>query len=110
MLGLDKDDGTKSFTLISLRNALIQLMESSYNVTNLVQATNIISSLSPALIPTGCNGLVFIDKLELSSAALRNLTAFNEENYKEKTYTGTTSPLGCGPPSQYVIKLSITSQ
>ena len=110
MLGLDKNDGTKSFTLISLRNALIQLMQSSYNVTDLVQATNIISSLSPALIPTGCNGLVFIDKLELSSAALRNLTAFNEENYKEKTYTGTTSPLGCGPPSQYVIKLSINTQ
>jgi len=110
ILGLDKEDGTTSFTLISLRNALIQLMESSYNVTNLVPATNIISSLSPALIPTGCNGLVFIDKLELSSAALRNLTAFNEENYQEKTYTGTTSPPGCGPPSQYVIKLSITSQ
>jgi len=110
ILGLDKEDGTTSFTLISLRNALIQLMESSYNVTSLVPATNIISSLSPALIPTGCNGLVFIDKLELSSAALRNLTAFNEENYQEKTYTGTTSPPGCGPPSQYVIKLSITSQ
>ena len=63
ILGLDKEDGTTSFTLISLRNALIQLMESSYNVTNLVPATNIISSLSPALIPTGCNGLVFKDKI-----------------------------------------------
>ncbi|HEX5186947.1 MAG TPA: hypothetical protein VFV86_08665 [Nitrososphaeraceae archaeon] len=107
ILGLDKDDGTKSFTLISLRNALIQLIESSYNVTNLVEATNIISSLSPALIPTGCNGLVFIDKLELTSESLRNLTTFNEENNQEKIYTGTSSPPGCGPPSQYVIKLSI---
>ena len=107
ILGLDKDDGTKSFTLISLRNALIQLMESSYNVTNLVQATNIINSLSPALIPTGCNGLVFIDKLELSSESLRNLTTFNGGYDQEKTYTGTTSPPGCGPPSQYIVKLSI---
>ena len=107
LLGLDKDDGTKSFTLISLRNALIQLMGSSYNVTNLVKATNIINSLSPALIPTGCNGLVFIDKLELSSESLRNLTAFNGGYDQEKTYTGTTSPPGCGPPSQYIVKLSI---
>lgn len=107
ILGLDKEDGTASYTLISLRDTLIRLMEPSYNVTNLVQGTNIISSISPALIPRGCNGLVFIDMLELSSEALRNLTAFNGENSQENTYSGTTSPPGCGPPSQYVVKLSI---
>jgi hypothetical protein len=107
ILGLDKGDGTASYTLISLRYTLIQLMEPSYNVTSLVQGTNIISSISPALIPRGCNGLVFIDMLELSSEALRNLTAFNGENSQENTYSGTTSPPGCGPPSQYVVKLSI---
>jgi hypothetical protein len=110
ILGLDKEDGTPSFTLISLRDTLIQLMEPSYNVTNLVQATNIISSISPALIPRGCNGMVFVDKFELSSESLKNLTAFNEENNQEKTYTGTISPPGCGPPSQYVVKLSIETQ
>jgi hypothetical protein len=109
ILGLDKDDGLPSFTLLSLRSALIQLIEQSYNVTDLVQATNIISSLSPALIPKGCNGLVFIDRLELSFESLRNLTALNGENHQEKTYAGTTSPPGCGPPSQYVVKLSIKS-
>ena len=82
-------------------------MESSYNVTDLVQATNIISSLSPALIPKGCNGIVFIDDLELSSESLRNITALNGENNQEKSYSGTTSPPGCGPPSQYTVKLSI---
>ncbi len=107
ILGLDKEDGPPSFTLVSLRNTLIQLMEPSYNVTSLVQGTNVISSISPALIPRGCNGLVFIDMLELSSESLRNLTAFNGENNQENTYSGTTSPPGCGPPSQYVVKLSI---
>jgi hypothetical protein len=110
ILGLDKEDGTPSYTLISLRNTLIQLMEPSYNVTNLVQATNIISSISPALIPRGCNGIVFIDKFDLSSESLKNLTAYNVENNQEKTYTGTTSPPGCGPPSQYVVKISIETQ
>jgi len=110
ILGLDKEDGTPSFTLINLRNTLIQLMEPSYNVTNLVQATNIISSISPALIPRGCNGMVFIDKFDLSSESLKNLTAFNVENNQEKIYTGTTSPPGCGPPSQYVVKLSLETQ
>ncbi|WP_458747374.1 hypothetical protein [Candidatus Nitrosocosmicus sp. T] len=107
ILGLDKEDGSPSFTLVSLRNTLIELMEPSYNVTSLVQGTHIISSISPALIPRGCNGLVFIDMLELSSESLRNLTAFNGENNQENTYSGTTSPPGCGPPSQYVVKLSI---
>ena len=107
ILGLDKEDGTPSFTLISLRNTLIQLLEPSYIVTDLVQATNIIGSLSPTLIPTGCNGLVFINMLELSSETLRNLTAFDGEDNQEKTYTGTTSPPGCGAPSQYVVKLSL---
>lgn len=109
ILGLDKEDGTPAFTLISLRNMLIQLMEPSYNITSLVQATNIISSLSPALIPKGCNGLVFIDNLELSSESLRNITALNGENNQEKSYTGTTSPPGCGPPSQYIVELSINA-
>lgn len=107
ILGLDKGDRHPGFTLISLRNALNQLMESGYNVTSLVQATNIIGSLSPALIPRGCNGLVFIDDIELSFESLRNLTAFNGEHNQEKSYTGTTSPPGCGPPSQYAVKLSI---
>jgi hypothetical protein len=107
ILGLDKEDGTPAFTLISLRNTLIQLMESSYNVTDLVHATNIVSSLSPTLIPKGCNGLVFIDDLELSSEFLRNLTVLNGEHNQEKSYTGTTSPPGCGPPSQYIVELSI---
>ena len=107
ILGLDKGDGTASYTLISLRDTLIQLMEPSYNVTSLVQGTNIISSISPALIPRGCNGVVFIDMFELSSESLRNLTAFNGENSQVNTYSGTVSPPGCGPPSQYVVKLSI---
>ena len=107
ILGLDKEDSTPAFTLTSLRNTLIQLIEPSYNVTDLVQATNIISSLSPALIPKGCNGLVFIDDLELSSEFLRNLTAFNGEHNQVKSFTGTTSPPGCGPPSQYTVELSI---
>jgi len=107
IMGLDKEDGTSSFTLINLRDTLIQLMEPSYNVTNLVQATNIVSSISPTLIPRGCNGMVFIDKFEWSSESLRNLTTYNGEYNQEKTYAGTTSPPGCGPPSQYVVKMSI---
>ena len=109
ILGLNKADSTTSFTLISLRDTLIQLMEPSYNISDLVQATNVISSLSPGLIPGGCNGLVFIDEIPLSSEFLRNSTALNGEHIIEKTYPGTTSPPGCGPPSQYIVKLSITA-
>lgn len=109
ILGLNKADSTTSFTLISLRDTLIQLMEPSYNISDLVQATNVISSLSPGLIPGGCNGLVFIDEIPLSSEFLRNSTAFSGEHIIEKTYSGTTSPPGCGAPSQYVVKLSITA-
>ena len=36
-------------------------------------------------------------------------TASNGEHIIEKTYPGTTSPPGCGPPSQYIVKLSITA-
>ena len=110
ILGLHKAGSTTSFTLINLRDTLIQLMEPSYNVSDLVQATNVISSLSPGLIPGGCNGLVFIDEISLSSEFLRNSTAFNGELIIEKAYPGTTSPPGCGPPSQYVVKLSISRQ
>jgi hypothetical protein len=110
ILGLDKEDSTTSFTLISLRNTLNQLMQPSYNVSDLVQAYNTINSLSPGLIPGGCGGLVFIDEIYLSSEFLRNSTAINGEYAQEKNYTGTSSPPGCGPPSKYVVKLSITSQ
>jgi hypothetical protein len=110
ILGLNKAGSTTSFTLISLRNTLIQLMEPSYNISDLVQATSVISSLSPGLIPRGCNGLVFIDAIHLSSEFLRNSTASNGEHIIEKTYPGTTSPPGCGPPSQYIVKLSITAR
>src|SRR5690606_7667444 len=99
---VDKEDGTTPFTLTSIRDTLIQLMEQSYNVTDLVQGINIIRSLTPALIPTGCNGIVFMDKFEFLSESLRNLTiSSNGKDIQEKTYTGTTSPPGCGPPSQY---------
>jgi len=110
ILGLNKADSTISFTLINLRDTLNQLMEPSYNISDLVQATNVIRSLSPGLIPGGCNGLVFIDEIPLSSEFLRNSTAFNEQHNIEKTYPGTTSPPGCGPPSEYVVKLSIMAQ
>jgi len=109
ILGLNKADSTISFTIINLRDTLNQLMEPSYNISDLVQATNVIRSLSPGLIPGGCNGLVFIDEIPLSSEFLRNSTAFNEQHNIEKTYPGTTSPPGCGPPSEYVVKLSITA-
>ena len=109
ILGLNKADSTTSFTLINLRDTLIQLMEPSYNISDLVQATNVIRSLSPGLIPGGCNGLVFIDEIPLSSEFLRNSTALNGEHIIEKTYPGTTSPPGCGPPSQYIVKLSIAT-
>ena len=110
ILGLNKADSTISFTIINLRDTLNQLMEPSYNISDLVQATNVIRSLSPGLIPGGCNGLVFIDEIPLSSEFLRNSTAFNEQHNIEKTYPGTTSPPGCGPPSEYVVKLSIMAQ
>jgi hypothetical protein len=110
ILGLNKAGSTTSFTLISLRNTLIQLMEPSYNISNLIQATNVISSLSHGLILGGCNGLVFIDEIPLSSEFLRNSTASNGEHIIEKTYLGTTSPPGCGPPSQYIVKLSIAAR
>ena len=110
ILGLNKADSTISFTIINLRDTLNQLMEPSYNISDLVQATNVIRSLSPGLIPGGCNGLVFIDEIPLSSEFLRNSTAFNEQHIIEKTYPGTTSPPGCGPPSEYVVKLSIMAQ
>ena len=109
ILGLNKAESTTPFTLISLRDTLTQLMEPSYNISDLVQATNVIRSLSPGLIPGGCNGLVFIDEIPLSSEFLRNSTALNGEHIIEKTYSGTTSPPGCGPPSQYVVKLSVTA-
>ena len=110
MLGLNKAGSTTSFTLISLRNTLIQLMEPLYNISDLIQATNVISSLSHGLILGGCNGLVFIDEIPLSSEFLRNSTASNGEHIIEKTYPGTTSPPGCGPPSQYIVKLSIAAR
>lgn len=109
ILGLDKAGSRTPFTLISLRDTLVQLMEPTYNIGDLAQANNIINSISPGLIPGGCNGLVFIDEIVFSSEFLRNSTAFNGEHALEKTYTGTTSPPGCGPPSQYVIKLSVLS-
>ena len=109
ILGLDKAGSRTPFTLISLRDTLIQLMEPTYNIEDMAQATNIINSLSPGLIPGGCNGLVFIDEIVFSSEFLRNSTAFNGEHTLEKTYTGTTSPPGCGPPSEYLIKLSVLS-
>jgi hypothetical protein len=110
ILGLNKAGSTTSFTLISLRNTLIQLMEPLYNISDLIQATNVISSLSHGLILGGCNGLVFIDEIPLSSEFLRNSTASNGEHIIEKTYPGTTSPPGCGPPSQYIVKLSIAAR
>jgi hypothetical protein len=110
MLGLNKAGSTTSFTLISLRNTLIQLMEPLYNISDLIQATNVISSLSHGLILGGCNGLVFIDEIPLSYEFLRNSTASNGEHIIEKTYPGTTSPPGCGPPSQYIVKLSIAAR
>ena len=109
ILGLDKAGSRTPFTLISLRDTLIQLMEPTYNIEDMAPATNIINSLSPGLIPRGCNGLVFIDEIVFSSEFLRNSTAFNGEHTLEKTYTGTTSPPGCGPPSEYLIKLSVLS-
>lgn len=111
ILGLDKADSRTPFTLVNLRDTLIQLMEPSYNISDLVQAVNVISSISPGLIPGGCNGLVFIDELAFPSEVPRNLTATSSGGYNmEKTYMGTTSPPGCGPPSQYLVKLTITSQ
>ena len=109
MLGLNKADSTTSFTLINLRDTLIQLMEPSYNISDLVQATNVIRSLSTGLIPGGCNGLVFVDEIPLSSEFLRNSTALNGEHILEKTYSRRTSPPGCGPPSQYIVKLFIAT-
>ena len=47
ILGLNKAGSTRSFALISLRDTLTQLMEPSYNISDLVQATNVIRSLSP---------------------------------------------------------------
>lgn len=110
ILGLDKGGSRTPFTLVNLRDTLAQLMEPSYNISDLVQATNVISSVSPGLIPGGCNGLVFIDELDISYNALRNITTSSMGYNHEKTYTGTTSPPGCGPPSQYVVKILITSQ
>jgi len=110
ILGLDKGGSRTPFTLVNLRDTLVQLMEPSYNISDLVQATNVIGSISPGLIPGGCNGLVFIDEIELSSQILRNSTTESGGYNQEKTYPGTTSPPGCGPPSQYVVKISITNQ
>lgn len=110
ILGLDKGGSRTPYTLVNLRDTLVQLMEPSYNISDLVQATNVISSISPGLIPGGCNGLVFIDEIELASEILRNSTTENGGYNEEKTYIGTTSPPGCGPPSQYVVKLSIANQ
>lgn len=109
ILGLDREDEPISFTLISLRNTLIQLMKPSNNISDLVQASTVISSISPGLIPRGCGGLVFMDELEFPYSSLRNLTitGVNGEHIQEKTYDGTSSPPGCGAPSQYEIKLSI---
>lgn len=110
ILGLDKAGSRTPFTLVNLRDTLVQLIEPSYNISGLVQATNIIGSISPGLIPGGCNGLVFIDEIELTSEILRNSTTESTGYNQEKTYVGTTSPPGCGPPSQYTVKISITSQ
>lgn|SRR6187551_76388 len=40
---------------------------------------------------------------------LSNDTALNGEHIIAKTYPRTTNPPGCGPPSQYVVKLFVTT-
>lgn len=109
ILGLDNEANPTSFVLSNLRNTLIQLMEPSYSISDLAQATSVISSLSPGLLPRGCGGLTFMDELEFSFDFLRNLTSVNGKLAQEKMYIGTPSPPGCGAPSQYTIKLSIES-
>lgn len=109
LLGLNKAGSRTPFTLLSLTDALIQLMDPLYKISSLNHATNLLHSISPGLIPGGCNGLVFADEVDLSYNALRNSTSLTGTYSQEKLYTGTNSPPGCGPLSEYVVTLSITS-
>jgi hypothetical protein len=108
-LGMNKNDASVSSMLINLEETLIQLSDpsfNSYDISNADQADSAIRSISPGLISTGCNGLVFADKIFIPLQDLKKILSSGTYS-QEKTYLGTESPPGCGPISKYQVKWSI---
>jgi hypothetical protein len=108
-VGLNKANVEPTSTLINLKEILTQLFDTSfnsYNLSNSNQADFAILSLSPDLHLYACNGVVFADKIFISSEELKQLL-INGTYSQEKTYIGNTSPNGCGPNSVYQVKWSI---
>ncbi len=105
-LGVDNAFSQTSAALIYMRDALTQLLDPSYNVTSIYQAESIISSLAPGLLPGGCNGVVFADKIFLPMDNIKKMVT-NGTFTQEKFYFGSESPPGCGANSKYYVKWSI---
>lgn len=106
LLGLDRAGSRTPFILTNLGDSLNQLLDPSYTISNLIDATDVVNSISPGLIPGGCNGLVFADKFELPFDILKNSTDSIGKFSKQMSYLGTSSPPGCGSISQYKVTLS----
>ena len=109
-IGLNKENVEVASTLINIKEILTQLFDPSFNsfdLSNPDQGDVTIRSLSPDLHLYACNGLVFADKIFIPKEELiksfNNGTTFSRENI----YTGSKSPTGCGPNSEYQIKWSI---
>jgi hypothetical protein len=108
-VGLNKENVEPASAIINLKEILTQLFDTSfnsYNLSNSNQADIAIQSLSPDLHLYACNGVVFADKMLISNEELEKLL-INGTYSQEKTYTGNTSPKGCGPNSIYQVKWSI---
>jgi hypothetical protein len=105
-MAIDKGSSRTTDTLLNLRETLSELLDPSYNITSFWDTPAIIHSLSPGLLPGGCNGLVFADKMVIPAQELENLTAKGKHTF-EKFFEGYNSPPGCGPNSKYLVKLSI---
>ncbi|MDQ4073440.1 MAG: hypothetical protein M3162_03950 [Thermoproteota archaeon] len=105
-MAVDKDGSRTTDNLLNLRETMSELLDPSYNLTSFWDTPSIIRSLSPGLLPGGCNGLVFADKLVISSQELKNLTHKGKYTHEE-FFQGYDSPPGCGTNSKYFVKWSI---
>ena len=87
-LGMNKDDASISSMLINLQEILIQLSDPSFNsddISNSNQTDFTVRSISPALLSSGCNGLVFADKIFIPLKDLKKILSSGTYS-QEKTY------------------------
>lgn len=105
-LGINKAGARTPQSLINLQDTLFQLLDPIYSWSNPYQANSIVRSISPGLLPGGCNGLVFADKIFISTEDIKKMLSTDSTSI-EKYYEGVESPTGCGPNSKYYVKYSI---